>query len=386
MAEGEKAPIGLILLLWGAGLGAATQFAKISVSFADLQTQYPGADLLVGWLLSLISLVGIFLGLTAGQLVSTVGFRRMLIWALLLGAAVSLFQATLPGIEVFLVSRVLEGLSHLTIVVAAPTLLALITPERHRYLSMTLWSTFFGVSYALVSLIGPPIIAVLGLGGLYALHAVYMLAIAGILFGRLPKGLTQQQPFPSFKAILSRHLRAYTSAREFAPGLGWLFYTLTFVAVLTVMPATMSPREQLVLVPLMPIASILSSFTLSAYLLRRINAVTVIQIGFAMGFVVILLAVLFEVGGAIYLLLFAALGLVQSASFAAIPLLNEGAEAQALANGAMAQMGNLGNTLGTPVMLAMLFSFGEVGVDALLLLCYALGVFVHWFLARRRAA
>ena len=59
----------IILILWLAGLCAAAQFAKIGHILPELQVLYPNAGSLLGFLLSLISLVGALLGLIAGVLV-----------------------------------------------------------------------------------------------------------------------------------------------------------------------------------------------------------------------------------------------------------------------------------------------------------------------------
>ena len=57
----------------------------------------------------------------------------------------------------------------------------------------------------------------------------------------------------------------------------------------------------------------------------------------------------------------AALGIVQGASFASIPELNPTVEGRARASGAVAQLGNLGTTTGTPVLAALL-AWGGAGV------------------------
>ncbi|SDL95030.1 MFS transporter [Aliiruegeria lutimaris] len=143
--EHERTPVGLVLALWAAGLGAAGQFAKISVQFSFLQDIYPEAGVGLGFLVSLISFLGIGLGLFAGLIVTRLGFRRMLIPALLLGGLISCIQALMPSLPILLVSRVIEGASHLVIVVAAPTLIGQVSAPQHRAAAMTLWSTFFGV-------------------------------------------------------------------------------------------------------------------------------------------------------------------------------------------------------------------------------------------------
>jgi nitrate/nitrite transporter NarK len=84
------------------------------------------------------------------------------------------------------------------------------------------------------------------------------------------------------------------------------------------------------------------------------------------------------------LALFSVLGLVQGASFAAVPELNTTNEARALANGAMAQMGNIGNLLGTPLLLAVLGVAGDSGVLLSVAGLYLVGALAHILLAHAR--
>jgi DHA1 family inner membrane transport protein len=80
----------------------------------------------------------------------------------------------------------------------------------------------------------------------------------------------------------------------------------------------------------------------------------------------------------------ASLGLIQGASFAAVPQLNNTAETQAQANGAMAQMGNVGNTIGTPIMVAALAGFGYVALPVFVSIALLMGLLVHLILSRVR--
>ncbi|MEO1313550.1 MAG: MFS transporter, partial [Pseudomonadota bacterium] len=141
----------LVLILWLVGLGAAAQFAKFAVPFGAVRLHYPHAGADIGWLLTLISALGAVLGMTAGVLVARIGLGRAVVMALLLGGGISLWQAMLPAFPIMVASRVIEGISHLFIVVAAPTLIAQVTSGRFRGIGMTLWSTFFGVSFAFVA-------------------------------------------------------------------------------------------------------------------------------------------------------------------------------------------------------------------------------------------
>ena len=99
-------------------MGAAAQYGKVSVIFDLLPDAYPDAGAAVGWIVSLVGFVGIIFGVMAGLVVARIRYRRALLSALWAGAAVSCLQAFLPPLPWMLFARVIEGASHLAIVVA----------------------------------------------------------------------------------------------------------------------------------------------------------------------------------------------------------------------------------------------------------------------------
>ncbi|MFC6584404.1 MFS transporter [Sulfitobacter aestuariivivens] len=227
----EKTPFALIFALWGAGLGAAAQYGKVSVIFDLLPQVYPDAGAAIGFIVSLVGFVGILFGVAAGLLVARIRYRRALLGALWIGAGVSAFQAVLPALPLMLAARMLEGVSHLAIVVAAPTLIAQISAPRDRGLTLTLWGTFFGVAFAVLAWAGRPLALSLGVPALFMAHAAYMAVFALYLSARLralpeegaaavfleasPAGSRYNLPFPShFRgcgrlALLHVQLRVY---------------------------------------------------------------------------------------------------------------------------------------------------------------------------------
>lgn len=376
----------LVFALWGAGLGAAAQYGKFSITFDRLPAAYPEAGHALGFAVSLVGLLGIFLGVMAGLVAARVGFRRALLAALWVGAALSLFQAFMPPFPWLLASRVLEGISHLAIVVAAPTLIAQLCAPGDRGLALTLWGTFFGVAFALLAWAGLPLVDRAGLPGLFVAHGAYLAAFA-VLLHRPLRGIaaTTSEPL-ALRALLRQHLVIYRSPAVAAPAAGWLFYTFCFVAVLTVLPPFLDPGIRALVMGAMPLVSIACSMTLGVVLLRVMPAVTVVEIGFLASALSMLW--LWAVPGAplACIALAAAMGLVQGASFAAVPQLNRGAAEQAQANGAMAQTGNLGNTLGTPVLVAIIGLFGYDGLPLALAAAFLCGLGIHLLLAMRRNA
>ncbi|WP_149142048.1 MFS transporter [Gemmobacter caeruleus] len=379
----------VVLALWGAGLGAAAQFGKISVIFDLAAGIYPGAGpLALGLFVSVVGFPGLIFGSTAGLLLAGMGWRRVLVAALVAGALLSLVEALFPPLPVMLALRVAEGFAHLVIVVAAPVLIAQSAPPARQGLAMTLWSTFFAVTYTVLALVGRPLVALAGPGALLLAHAGWMAGFAVILARVLPPDGPARRGRIAFWPVLRGHGAIYASARIAAPAMGFVCYTMTYVALLTLLPPLSGARMQPLLASLLPLVSILVSLTLGVWLLGRLGAVRVVMLGFG-------LAILASAGLALgwghfgpqlaaSLAIGGALGLVQGASFAAIPALNASGADRAQAAGAIAQLGNLGTTLGTPLLGALIAAHGAGVVPVFVTVFAALGIVLHLWQARRR--
>ncbi|PJF10932.1 MFS transporter [Pseudorhodobacter sp. MZDSW-24AT] len=377
-----------VLAIWGAGLGAAAQFGKISVLFNTLGAQYVGASAVgLGLIVSIVGMVGLVFGTTAGLFVARIGPRRAIVAALLMGAVMSAVQALGLSYPAMLLSRVVEGGSHLAIVVVGPTVIAGIATARFRGLAMTLWSSFFGVTYAVLALLAPPLMAAYGGQSVFVAHGLWMALMAGAVWALLPPD-PEAHPMPA-GGILAQHVAIYASPRLSAPALGFFCYTFLYVAVLTLVPPEVPVAQRALVAAGMPLISIALSLTLGVWLLGRMSAVRLVQAGYLAALPGFVLLALFwgqgwgmVVGG---LWVAGALGVVQGASFAAIPELNASAEARAQASGAIAQLGNLGTTTGTPLLAALLLAAGPWGLAGVAGLACALGIGLHAVQARRRA-
>jgi predicted MFS family arabinose efflux permease len=336
---------------------------------------------------SVVGLVGLVFGTTAGLLVARMGPRRSILWAMLGGAAISAAQSLLPPFPVLLALRVAEGVSHLAIVVVGPTVIASVASGPRQGLAMALWSSFFGLTYALLALAGPPL---MGWGGPQALllaHAGWMVACAAALALLLPP----DPPSPAVAGapgLLAEHVQIYASPRIAAPALGFVFYTALFVALLTLLPLRFADPLRATVAAAMPLVSILASMTLGVWALRHWAADRLVQTGYA---VTALCAIGFWAGlgqpgamAAAAMGLAVGAGLVQGASFAAIPALNPDPADRARAAGALAQMGNLGTVTGTPVLAAMGAAMGPAAIPAFVLPLSVAGLLVvGWLRARR---
>ena len=377
-----------ILALWAAGLGAAAQFGKMSVVYPVLEQAYSGLSAVaVGLILSVVGLVGLIFGTTAGLWVARIGPRRVIVAALVLGAGASLWQSQFPPYAPMMLSRVVEGFSHLAIVVVGPTAIAGLAGARWQGAAMTLWSSFFGVAYAVLFWLGPGLVAAKGPAPLFFAHAGWMLACAALLFVLLPPD-RRAAVEAGGGSQLAQHLAIYASPFLAAPAMGFVCYTVTYVAVLTLLPAMMGEAGALIGVA-MPLVSIALSLTLGVWLLGRMRAVHLVQAGFVGAILgAVGLWLVWGQGAAVIFALAVAgcLGIVQGASFAALAELNPSATDRAKAAGAIAQLGNLGTVTGTPLLVWLVAQAGEGGLALFLIGFSALGIVIHALQARRRQA
>ena len=378
---------GLVAALWYAGLCAAGQFAKVGVILDLIRPIWPNAGPWLGLAVSVVGLVGIAFGTTAGIAVARLGPRRMILGALAAGSLLSLAEVAMPPLPVMIALRAAEGFSHLAIVVAGPVLIAQAARPGDQPIVMTLWSTFFAVAFSGMAWLGRPLVVAHGPEALFLAHSAAM-ALAGVLLSiLLPKDAGADVTVPR-GGILSRHRAIYASPRIAAPAMGFVFYTMMFVALVTLLPGLLDPAWRESVAAALPLASIVLSLTLGVRLTRWLGAVATVQIGLGLAALAVLW--LAATGGQhlqavlASLALSGGLGLVQGGSFAAIPQLNAGQAERAEAAGAIAQLGNVGTTLGTPVLLSLTDHWGQAAVVWFTFpLCLG-GILVHHWLAQRR--
>ncbi len=347
----------MIVLLWSTGLLAAAQFAKLTLTLEGLQAVYPAAPFALA--VSGVSVVGILCGAMAGFLVAKIGARQSVLAAVVLSACVSLVQGLEMPFGAFMASRIFEGMGHLLLVVALPTMMAVLAKPNDKPVVMGLWGTFFGVGYALLALVVPSIEAWGGLRTVYVAHGLLLLAIFPILYARLPVVMTGDGVFPNVAVL---HRAIYTRPRAFAPGLGHGIYTSIFIALVAFLPGVLGAPW---LTAVLPLANLSGTFV-SGFVARRVAASHLSIVCFAVaGVLFVVLGLTGSIAVALVALFFT--GLTAGANFAAVPELNETAEQQARANGALAQIGNIGTFSGTPIYALVAGNlWGIVGVSVVI--------------------
>jgi predicted MFS family arabinose efflux permease len=368
----------IVIILWLAGIAAAMQFAKFSFAFDFLKNQYNVSPFWIGLSLSVVGLIGLIFGITISIYISKIGQNKILLISLFLGFVISAAQALNPVFPIVFISRILEGISHLGIVVTAPTIIILLSSEKHHSIVMGLWSSFFGIAFSVTALAGKPIMELYSVSGLFLSHALLLLIIFIILLFSIEK-----IDIPYNKNIkisfLKAHKKVYSNWRTVSPGVLFFFHTFMYIALFTFLPGLTGDEKTryllLIALPLISIAGTIAAGIVSQYFLPPSKLSVLAYISLILLICVIKISfnytsndnMMFIIASMI-LILFS--GIIQGSVFSLIPNISSSIEDQTNANGAVAQLGNFGSTLGPPV-----FSYFLVyGKDSIIFIVMLLGL------------
>ena len=376
----------LVFILWFAGIAAAMQFAKFSVVFDFLKEQYDVSSFWIGMSLSIVGLVGLIFGITISIYVSKIGHKTVLLASLLLGVIISIAQALNPIFSILLISRVIEGISHLGIVVTAPIIIVLVSSEKHHSLVMGLWSSFFGIAFSVMAWISKPIYESFSVFAIFLVHGFILVLILLALIPLLRK-LDIPRDNENKVTFFAAHKKVYSNWRTFSPGILFFFHTFMYIALFTFLPGLLGNESTrnllLIILPLVSIAGTLVAGIVSQYLLSPSKLSMLAYIAL----IVLIIAVKLSfdnntlfISSAVILIMFS--GIIQGSVFSLIPNISLTTDGQTKANGAVAQLGNLGSTLGSPVFSYFLL-FGRNSIIIIVIILSVLGALCGLFITKK---
>jgi len=142
-------------LVIAAGVVAAMHVGKLPPALPALQQMLGVSLVQAGFLLALVQLAGMTLGLPAGLLIQRHGPRRSMLAGLLVLSLASALGGAAQGAAGLLVSRVLEGLGFLFVVLPAPGLLRGMVPPERLSRALGAWGAYMPLGAALAMLLGP---------------------------------------------------------------------------------------------------------------------------------------------------------------------------------------------------------------------------------------
>lgn len=156
--------------VWIAFLAGCIAAFQIGKSFAALPLIIDELELSLiqaGLILSLFSLIAACAGAGFGLLSDRIGHLRTALSGLLISAAGAFFGATAAGVELLLLSRLIEGFGFILTIVALPSLISGSATDRDRPLAMGLWGAFMPAGIGASMLITPLLLEWHGWRGLW---------------------------------------------------------------------------------------------------------------------------------------------------------------------------------------------------------------------------
>jgi MFS family permease len=338
-----------LLLIYSIGVIAAGQLGIVPPLVPALQAELGLSLATAGAVVSIVTLVGGLLGLPAGAFAERIGHACAFRLGLLVMAIAAGLGAIARGAPLLLAARTLAGVGYLLVVVAGPSLMAMLAERRHQPVALSLWGTFVPVGIALAG-IATASCAEAGWRTIFAVDAA-LLAIA------LLAALGLRSP-PSHAG--DWHMPPGLLRAALPLALSFFCFALLFLALAGMLPAYLVERRDMSAaaagqtVAVATALGIAGSFAAAGLMHRGVTPGRLIAIGLAASTATAILAFRPEFGlpasVAGFALSFAIGGLVPSAAFAAVPRLAPGPRAIGPINGLLAQAGSLGSLAGPPVL------------------------------------
>lgn len=223
-----------------AGIAAALHVGKATIALPALQAEFGRSLETLSWAISAFPFVGVFGGIAAGLLVRRWGDRRLLALGLLIVSAASFTGATLHDFSGLIVSRFVEGLGFVIVVVASPAVLNRIVAPAQRSLVFGIWSTFMPAGIAISLFFGPHLA---GWQQNWQAGAALTLLAALLLPLTTPRRAADAHT-PPLRQALGAMLRA---RQPLLLALMFTAYNLQFFSVMTFLPIFLMQRIGLTL-------------------------------------------------------------------------------------------------------------------------------------------
>lgn len=356
------------------GIIAALHVGKVPPALPPLRDALGLTLVEAGFVVSVFNTLAMLLGLVVGVMADRLGRRRLLFAGFACLAAGGVLGALSDGRDALLLSRFVEGVGFIGVIVASPALIIGAVRPADRSLALGLWSVFTPAGMALALVIAP---AVLHVASWQALWLVVAGAAGVALIGTA--WATRRVALPPGGA--RRNVLGTVAETVARPGLRWLSlafgaYAFQWVSLMVWLPSFLAAD----LGATAPVAALLTALVVAVNVPSNILAGWLLgrgasRVGLIVGGSLIMglsgwgifsealpdalrfgLCLVFSFAG----------GVVPASLFAATPLHAPSPSHMAAANGLLMQGSNSGQFIGPPIVAASVALAGGAWSGALL--------------------
>ena len=175
-----------VLMAIAAGALAAFQVGKVHIALPSIRQSFSLGLVSASWILSALNIVGLFAANLTGTLSARIGNKRAVVIGLLLIALASAFGALVSTLIWLLISRLVEGIGFMAVVVAAPSLIVEVTGPRNLRLALAGWAPYMPGGIALMTVLAPLILSQHTRRAVWWLNA-FLLSVTAVVITLLAK-------------------------------------------------------------------------------------------------------------------------------------------------------------------------------------------------------
>ena len=182
-----------------AGVAGGIAFGKLSPALPLLRQEFGLSLIQAAWLVSSFNGLAALAAILFGVFADRVGAFRLCLGGVVCIAAGSVLGALAGTAAVLIVSRLVEGVGFLSIVVSAPALIAAAAAPGRRGIAFGLWAAYLPLGVSAVIASSPPLLASHGWRAVWWLSALAAAVCAGLL-------IAQARHYPGVRGGAERSL------------------------------------------------------------------------------------------------------------------------------------------------------------------------------------
>jgi len=349
----------IVLITVIAGVVAALQVGKVPPVLPVLRSELGINLVTAGWVASIFNACGALLGVAIGLIADRMNPRPVLYLCLVLTGIGSLIGGLATSVAVLLLSRIIEGIGFVGVVVAAPAIITAASSPKDRTLTLSIWGIYMPAGMAIAMATTSAILQPLGWRGVWVIN-VAVIAVTLLILSRF---ITHRR----WSDATGGGYRSWYDVRQTLSLAGpWLLggcftlYTLQFFAVMTWLPTFLIESQGRSAMG----AALISSAVVFANAFGNLSVPCLIRRGFERG---VLIGIAFFVMAVTAFGIFSQMvpeiwkvplafafstfgGLLPASIFASAPMHSPSQLQVATTNGIIVQGANCGSLAGPPVM------------------------------------
>ena len=230
-----------VFIIAGAGVVSAFQVGKAPMALGAVQLDLGLSLIVVSWLISAFAIVGAIVGAPVGLAAGRIDTKRMVVGGLALQALGSGLGGVSSGVELLMLSRVIEGLGFMAVFVAGPTMIFAIVARRIQDRAIAVWATVMPVGMTVVML-AAPLLTLLEWRGFWLLNSAILFAYAVFFVFAIP---SQKVATANVQHIGSQLKQALVAPGPWALATIFAAFSAAFFVVFGFLPSLLTERFDL---------------------------------------------------------------------------------------------------------------------------------------------